>query len=101
MEKKEIISAEECCTHYNIEFSFISSLDEEDLSRWKKWMKKYLFTRMNCQAWKRYMHLHYDLEINLEGLEAITSFVGTGTDPAATIDSAAKQVTGEMTIACN
>jgi MerR HTH family regulatory protein len=72
MEKNEIIPAEECCTYYNIEFSFIQSLDEYGLISLNKMDEKIFIHHDELPNLEKYMHLHYDLNINLEGLEAIT-----------------------------
>jgi hypothetical protein len=72
MEKKEIIPAEECCTYYNIEFSFIQSLDEYGLISLNRVDEKIFIHHDELPNLEKYMHLHYDLNINLEGLEAIT-----------------------------
>ncbi|MCW3117076.1 MAG: hypothetical protein JWM28_1158 [Chitinophagaceae bacterium] len=71
MEKNEIIPAEECCTYYNIEFSFIQSLDEHGLISVDKVDEKIYIHHDELPNLEKYMHLHYDLNINLEGLEAI------------------------------
>lgn len=72
MEKKEIIAAEDCCTFYNIEFSFIQSLNEYGLINLVRTTEKIFIHHDELPVLEKYMHLHYDLNINLEGMEAIT-----------------------------
>jgi hypothetical protein len=72
MERNEIIPAEECCTNYNIEFSFIQSLDEHGLISLNKVGDRIFIPHDELPSLEKYMHLHYDLDINLEGLEAIS-----------------------------
>ena len=72
MERNEIIPAEECCMNYNIELSFIQSLDEHGLISLNKVGEEIFIHHDELPSLEKYMHLHYDLDINLEGLEAIT-----------------------------
>lgn len=72
MEKSEIILAEECCTNYNIEFSFVQSLNEYGLINLDTIDNKIFIHHDELPNLEKYMHLHYDLNINLDGLEAIT-----------------------------
>ncbi len=49
MENEHLIPADKFCAHYNVEFSFINTLQKlEQYTRW-----------------------HYDLDINIEGIEVI------------------------------
>jgi len=72
MNQEHLISTAEFCTHYKVEYSFIDSLDRYGLIK---------ITRINENAFididkltelEKLVRLHYDLEINLEGIEAIT-----------------------------
>ena len=72
MENNEIIAAEECCSYYNIELSFVQLLDEHGLISLNKMDDKVFIHHDELPNLEKYMHLHYDLNINLEGLEAIS-----------------------------
>ena len=72
MESNEIVLAEECCRYYNVEFSFIRLLDEHGLISLSKAEDKMYIHHDQLPDLEKYMHLHYDLNINLEGLEAIS-----------------------------
>lgn len=72
MEERVTVSVHEFCHHHQIEISFIQSLHEHGL------LQTYTF---NDEEWRlpqdqleqleKMVRLHYDLQINLEGLEAI------------------------------
>lgn len=71
METQNTIAAEEYCAHYHIEISFIRALEQyELLSITTIGEKAYLQLEQLPQI-ERYTRLHYDLNINLEGIEAI------------------------------
>ena len=72
MENNEIIAAEECCSYYNIELSFVRLLDEHGLINLTTTDDKVFIHHDELPTLEKYMHLHYDLSINLEGLEAIS-----------------------------
>ena len=72
MENNETIAAEECCSYYNIELSFVQLLDEHGLINLSKADDKVFISHDELPNLEKYMHLHYDLNINLEGLEAIS-----------------------------
>lgn len=66
MEPENLVSAEECCVHYNIEFSFIQSLHEYGLIESTQFIPKDKLVEL-----EKFIHLYYDLEINFAGLDAI------------------------------
>ena len=72
MENNETIAAEECCSYYNIELSFVQLLDEHGLISLNRADDKVFISHDELPNLEKYMHLHYDLNINLEGLEAIS-----------------------------
>ena len=72
MESKQYIPVHTFCSFYNIEFSFMDSLYEMGLIKMKKIEEsRYIYTEQ-IQTIEKMMRLHYDLEINLEGIEAIS-----------------------------
>lgn len=66
------ISIEQCCIHYKIEATFVQSLNERGLIELTKLEQEYFISFEQLTDLHKYIHLHYDLNINMEGLEAIT-----------------------------
>ena len=71
MEVTDLISITTFCTHYNVPTTFINDLQEYQLieivvSEQDKYIK---VTQIN--EVEKMMRLHYDLNINLEGLDAV------------------------------
>ncbi|MBE9600230.1 chaperone modulator CbpM [Pedobacter sp. MC2016-24] len=69
--KTELITITEYCINYNIEPDFIGSLEESGIIVLTsvgedKFIHQEQFTELN-----RYIHFHYDLHINIEGIDAI------------------------------
>lgn len=71
MEKLKRISVEQCCIYYKIETSFVQKLDEYGLIELTRSGKKAFIAYEQLTHLEKYMHLHYDLDINMEGMEAI------------------------------
>src|SRR5687768_7028663 len=72
MATAHLIPADDFCTLYNIEYTFISSLQEAGLIEITVQEEKSFLHEEQLQDIERFMRLHYDLEINLQGLEAIS-----------------------------
>lgn len=72
MEEKKGISVTQCCTYYNIEISFVQQLDEYGLIRLSRSDNDAFIAYEQLADLERYMRLHYELEINMAGIEAIT-----------------------------
>ena len=71
MENDNLIPLHQLCLHYNIEYSFIESLNDFGLVRITTIDEtRYLFFEQ-IQPLEKMIRLHYDLDINLEGIEAI------------------------------
>ncbi len=69
---ENLISADDFCTYYKVEYSFISSLEEHGLIEIVK-TKNAAFIDINHLAnVEKLIRLHYDLDINVQGIEAIT-----------------------------
>ncbi len=67
----EKISREELVRIYNVEITFFDSLEQAGLlSPITENEQKYLLYE-DLQAFERFMNWHYDLEVNLPGLEVI------------------------------
>lgn len=72
MQTAEMIPAEEFCVHHNIEISFIYSLKEAGLIEITTVEEKTYVPVSELQHLEKLVHFHYDLDINLEGIETIT-----------------------------
>jgi chaperone modulatory protein CbpM len=71
MQTQQFIAVEACCQYYNIDFSFIDSLHEYGLIEMNTIEEKKVISDEDLQELEKFIHLHYDLEINMEGLDAI------------------------------
>ena len=72
MEKAKQISVEQYCAYYQIETSFVQQLDDHGLIELKRAGKKAFITYEQLSDLEKFIRMHYDMEINLEGIEAIT-----------------------------
>lgn len=72
MQNEENILMEDCCKYYSIETSFVKSLDEHGLIQLVQTNESYFIQHDELGKLERYMHFHYDLDINMEGMEAIS-----------------------------
>lgn len=72
MENGNRILIEDCCRYYSIETSFVKTLGEYGLIELEYISEAYFISHEQLSLLERYMHLHYDLDINMEGIEAIS-----------------------------
>jgi hypothetical protein len=72
MQEENLISANEFCLHYNIEVSFIQSLEEYGLIQITTSEEGSFIAINQLGEVEKLMRLHYDLNINFEGIDAIT-----------------------------
>lgn len=71
MKTEDLIPAKDFCLHHKIEYSFISSLKNSGLINVTS-VKRSTFIHIDeMQKLEKFVRLHYDLEINLEGIETI------------------------------
>lgn len=71
MENTHYIRATEFCNHYHVELSFISALHQSGLIALVE-EEEPLIPVDQLTELEKYARLHYELEINPEGIEAIT-----------------------------
>lgn len=71
MNLNELIPTEELCARYRVEHRFIRSLDESGLLEVIRIEQREYVHCDKIGEFEKMHRLHYDLEINLEGLEAI------------------------------
>lgn len=72
MQNDELIAANEFCTHYNVEYSFLSSLQQSGLIEVTTIQETGFIPISELQNLEKLVRLHYELDINVEGIEAIT-----------------------------
>ncbi len=72
MEKTNLILIEQFCTNHNIEFSFIDSLKQFGLVEIVIVDEQHYLPHEQLSDVERMMRLHYDLDINMEGIDAIS-----------------------------
>jgi len=80
MQTQHLILAEEFCNSHQIEISFISSLKEFGLIEVTTIKEATYIDANQLQQLEKYLRLYYDLEINIEGIEAITHLLNRVND---------------------
>ena len=71
MNLDELIATDELCEHYRVEHTFIRSLNNSGLLEIITIEKREYIHFNKMAEFEKMLRLHFDLEINLEGLEAI------------------------------
>ncbi len=71
MEQKELIPAKDFCLHHKIEYAFISSLENSGLISVTSVKRSSYIHADDLHKLEKFVRLHYDLDINIEGIETI------------------------------
>lgn len=71
MENENLVSVSEFCKHYQVEISFINSLQEYELLELTVIEETPFIHHEQLQRLEKLIRLHYDLDVNLEGLDVI------------------------------
>ncbi|UJH89980.1 chaperone modulator CbpM [Antarcticibacterium sp. 1MA-6-2] len=71
MKLEGLVSTEELCSRYRVERTFISSLYESGLIEVVTIEQKEYVHHDKIRDFEKMHRLHYDLNINLEGMEAV------------------------------
>ena len=71
METKNLISVQLICKRYNVPVSFINTLQEYQLIEIIVEKDDFFIHTKQIKEVEKMMRLHYDLDINLEGVDAI------------------------------
>jgi hypothetical protein len=71
MNKGNMILADEFCTSHNIEISFISSLQDAGLIEITTVKETEYIHESQLNELEKIVHLYYELDINLEGIETV------------------------------
>lgn len=72
MTTEHLITTTDLCTYYNIEHTFIASLQDAGLLHITVVNERTYIPEDELQQLEKLIHLHNDLEINIAGIEAIT-----------------------------
>ncbi len=72
MENDKNIAIDAFCSYYRIEASFVESLNDSGLIDIQRDADTWYVQYSQLAEIEKYIHLHYDLDINLEGIEAIS-----------------------------
>jgi hypothetical protein len=75
METKNLILIEQLCSHHNIEVSFINSLQEFGLIEIVVIEDNRYLSHEQLKDIEKMMRLHYELDINMEGIDAISNLL--------------------------
>jgi hypothetical protein len=75
MENNHLILVEQYCIHYNIEISFIDSLQEYGLIKIAQVNDERYLHHDDLKEIEKMIQFYYDLGINLEGIEVISNLL--------------------------
>jgi hypothetical protein len=71
MDRKELIPVKDFCIHHNIQYSFISDLKNSGLISVTSVKRSACINPDDINKLEKFVRMHYDLEINIEGIETI------------------------------
>ena len=71
MQDEHSISMEDFCTHLNIEIAFIRSLHDHGLIELTTVEEHISIPFSQLAELEKMVHLHYDLDVNIEGIDVI------------------------------
>ena len=71
MEQGNLIPAKDLCIYHNIEYSFVHDLEDSGLINVTSVKQEVFIPEEEIQKFEKFIRLHYDLDINVEGLETI------------------------------
>ena len=77
MEQNELIPIKDFCIYHNIEYSFINSLENSGLISVTSVQQASFIHLDDMQKLEKFVRLHYDLDINIEGIETINHLLET------------------------
>ena len=68
----DLIAVNEFCVNHHIEISFINLLQQNGLIEIRTIESKYFVKKEQLPQLEKYVRFHYELDINLEGIETIS-----------------------------
>jgi len=72
MENDDLLPIEQLCNHYNIEVSFVHALTDFGLIEITTVEQVPCLAKVQIRDLEKLIRLHYELEINMEGIDAIS-----------------------------
>jgi chaperone modulatory protein CbpM len=75
MENEQLIAIETFCTYYNVEYAFVESLERQELIETVHVSEGDFLHIPHLQKIERMVRLHHDLDINVEGIEAVNTLL--------------------------
>jgi cell division FtsZ-interacting protein ZapD len=75
MQKEDLIPAEEFCVQHKVEYSFIHTLHNYGLIEIVNINEKSCIPSDKLKELEKFIRLHYELDINTEGLDAIAQLL--------------------------
>ena len=75
MESNELIPVHHFCIIHSVELSFIESLQQYGLVELTSIEEKRYLKESQLGELEKFVRLHYDLDINIEGIEAISQLL--------------------------
>jgi len=75
METTNLVLVEQFCSNFDIEFSFISSLNDHGLIEIIVLENREYISHEQLEAVERAIRIHYELNINIEGIDAISNLL--------------------------
>ncbi len=76
MNLENLISVDHFCTSHNIEITFVNSLEQNGLIQLVSIEEKPFIEADKLPDLEKFVTYHYELEINLEGIETIVHLLG-------------------------
>lgn len=75
MKTLELISAKDFCLHHQIEVDFLQSLHQFGLIEITTQDENYFFDSEQVEEIEKIIRLHYDLQVNFEGIDVIQNLL--------------------------
>lgn len=75
MEQEQLIPADIICAHHQIDQTFIFSLESSGLIEVNRVEEKVFVHPSQLSDLEKFIYFHYQLDINLEGIEAIANLL--------------------------
>ena len=72
MQTENLVALNEFCINHNIEVSFVSALEQTGLIEIAVVEETAFIDTDQLRQLEKFIRLHYDLDINIEGIETIT-----------------------------
>jgi hypothetical protein len=72
MATEQLITIQQFCTYYDVEVSFIDALNEHGLIEIISTEEARYIDQEKIRMLEKMINLHYDLDINIEGIDAIS-----------------------------